>query len=41
MLTFIENVEVYAPEPIGRNSILILGDRIARIAATPPWRPSS
>src|SRR5947209_5993336 len=36
MLTLIENVEVYAPEPIGRNSILILGDRIARIATTPP-----
>jgi beta-aspartyl-dipeptidase (metallo-type) len=31
MLTLVENGEVYAPEPRGRQSILIVGDRIARL----------
>src|SRR5215212_10735804 len=31
MLTLIENGEIYAPEPRGRGSVLILGDRIARV----------
>src|SRR5215210_7428857 len=31
MLTLIENGEIYAPEPMGRGSVLILGDRIARV----------
>ncbi len=29
--TIIENAEIYAPEPIGRSSVLILCDRIAHI----------
>jgi beta-aspartyl-dipeptidase (metallo-type) len=31
MLTLIENGEIYAPEPQGRGSVLIAGDRIARV----------
>jgi beta-aspartyl-dipeptidase (metallo-type) len=31
MLTLIENGEIYAPEPRGRGSVLILGDRVARV----------
>jgi len=31
MLTLIENGEVYAPEPRGRQSVLLIGDKIARI----------
>src|SRR3978361_594670 len=31
MLALVENGEVYAPEPQGRQSILIVGDRIARL----------
>jgi beta-aspartyl-dipeptidase (metallo-type) len=31
MFTLIENGEVYAPEPLGRRPILLIGDRIARI----------
>ncbi|HKI06378.1 MAG TPA: beta-aspartyl-peptidase [Thermoanaerobaculia bacterium] len=31
MLTLIENAEIYAPEPRGRQSILLIGDKIARI----------
>ena len=31
MFTLIENGEVYAPEPLGRRSVLLIGDRIARI----------
>lgn len=31
MLTLIENGEVYAPEPLGRRSILLMLDRIARV----------
>ena len=33
MLTLIENAEVYAPEPGGRASVLLVGDRIATIGA--------
>src|SRR4051794_25313935 len=31
MFTLIENGEVYAPEPLGRRSILLAGTKIARI----------
>lgn len=31
MLTLIENGEVYAPEPCGRTSVLLMNDRVARI----------
>src|SRR4051812_44215641 len=31
MLTLIENGEVYAPEPLGRQSILLAGDRILKV----------
>lgn len=31
MLTLIENGEIYAPEPRGRGSVLILGGRVARV----------
>jgi beta-aspartyl-dipeptidase (metallo-type) len=31
MLTLIENAEIYAPAPLGRNDVLLLGDRIAKI----------
>ena len=31
MLTLIENGEIYAPEPRGRQSILLIGDKIVRI----------
>jgi beta-aspartyl-dipeptidase (metallo-type) len=31
MLTLIENGEVYAPEPRGRQPVLLIGDRIARM----------
>jgi beta-aspartyl-dipeptidase (metallo-type) len=31
MLTLIRNVDVYAPAPLGRQDILLAGDRIARI----------
>jgi beta-aspartyl-dipeptidase (metallo-type) len=31
MLTLIEGGEVYAPEPLGRQSVLLMNDRIARI----------
>lgn len=32
MLTLIENGEIYAPEPRGRQSVLLIGDRIVRIS---------
>src|SRR5436309_10740076 len=32
MFTIIQNGEVYAPEPRGRKTVLLIGDRIARIA---------
>jgi beta-aspartyl-dipeptidase (metallo-type) len=31
MLTLIENGEVYAPAPLGRRDVLMLGDRVAKI----------
>lgn len=31
MLTLIENGELYAPEPRGRQSILLIGDKIFKI----------
>jgi beta-aspartyl-dipeptidase (metallo-type) len=31
MLTLIENGEVYSPEPRGRQAVLLIGDKIARI----------
>jgi beta-aspartyl-dipeptidase (metallo-type) len=31
MLTLIENGEIYAPEPSGRGSVLIFGDRVMRV----------
>jgi beta-aspartyl-dipeptidase (metallo-type) len=43
MLTLIENGEIYAPEPQGRQSVLLIGDKIARIgeadarSATTSW----
>ncbi len=33
MLTLIEHADVYAPEPIGRASVLLVGDRIAKVGA--------
>jgi beta-aspartyl-dipeptidase (metallo-type) len=36
MLTLIENGEVYAPEPRGRQPVLLVGDRIARVGETNP-----
>jgi beta-aspartyl-dipeptidase (metallo-type) len=36
MLTLIENGEVYAPEPRGRQPVLLIGDKIARIGETDP-----
>jgi beta-aspartyl-dipeptidase (metallo-type) len=36
MLTLIENGEVYAPEPRGRQPVLLSGERIARIGETDP-----
>lgn len=33
-LTLIKNAEVYAPEPLGRNDVLLAGGEIAAIAAT-------
>jgi len=34
MLTLIENGEIYAPEPQGRQPVLLIGDKIARIGET-------
>jgi beta-aspartyl-dipeptidase (metallo-type) len=36
MLTLIENGEVYAPEPRGRQPVLLVGDRVARVGETDP-----
>jgi beta-aspartyl-dipeptidase (metallo-type) len=36
MLILIENGEVYAPEPRGRQAVLLAGDKIARIGETDP-----
>ena len=33
MLTLIEHADVYAPEPLGRASVLLVGDRVARVGA--------
>ncbi len=33
MITIIEGAEIFAPEPLGRSTILILGGKIARIGA--------
>jgi len=36
MLILIENGEVYAPEPRGKQPVLLVGDRIARVGDTDP-----
>ena len=33
VITLIENAEVFAPTPLGRQTLLLLGDTIARIGA--------
>lgn len=33
-LTWIENGEIYAPEPLGRRPVLLIGGKIARVAET-------
>ncbi|NNJ65337.1 MAG: beta-aspartyl-peptidase, partial [Xanthomonadales bacterium] len=32
MLTLIRNADVYAPEPLGRQEVLVIGSRIAAVA---------
>ena len=36
MLILIENGEVYAPEPRGRQPVLLIGDKVARVGETDP-----
>jgi beta-aspartyl-dipeptidase (metallo-type) len=33
MFTLIENAEVYGPEPLGRQSVLLVGDRVGQVGA--------
>jgi beta-aspartyl-dipeptidase (metallo-type) len=37
MLTLIENAEIYAPTPLGRNDVLLAGERIAKLGEV-DWR---
>jgi beta-aspartyl-dipeptidase (metallo-type) len=41
MLTLIENGDVYAPQPLGRQPVLILGGKIARVGETSPREAAS